>query len=71
MKNVITIILECFHFVILFKTLSKLIQEYTFLQEYIGNSDTSILSNESLGPSPITHIGNSNIEILKYKNYNY
>lgn len=58
-------ILECFHFVILFRTLSKLIQEYTFLQEQNENSPTSTLSNERSGPSPITHVGKSNTGILQ------
>lgn len=58
-------ILECFHLVILFKTLSKLIQEYTFLQEHSGNSPISMFSNERSGPSPITHVGKSSIGILK------
>lgn len=66
-----TIILECFHLVILFKTLNKLIQEYIFLQEHNGNSLTSTFSIERSGPSPITHVGKSNAEILIKKKLFY
>lgn len=42
-------------------------QEYTFLHEHKGNSPISMLSKERSGPSPITHVGKSNIGILGIK----
>ncbi len=67
-SNSLTIILECFHFVSLLRTLSRLIQENMFLQQNGDKaSPISSVSAVSSGCSPITHEGKSNRAMLKMR----
>ncbi len=61
----LTMILECFHFVSLLSTLSRLMHENIFLQQKEDVSPISRVSEVSSGCSPITQDGKSRRAILE------
>lgn len=61
-------ILDCFHFVSLLRTLNKLIQEKIFLQQKVDVSPISRVSAVNSGCSPMTQEGKSNSAMLMGEN---
>ena len=62
---------DCFHFVSLFKTLSRLMHEKMFLQQNGVVSPISKVSAVNSGCSPMTHEGKSRSAMLEKKNICY
>mgnify|MGYP007023204853 CR=1 FL=1 len=61
----LTIMRDCFHFVSLFKTLSRLMHEKMFLQQKGVVSPISKVSAVNSGCSPMTHEGKSRSAMLQ------